>query len=216
MQEELEQVRRLVDNYGAIGLLSTGARIVHVSDELYNVSGSTHDPKHVPDFRGAAWKKLFVEMTGLGDAQCYVTNELPEGKSSHPDFSVGGHMTKQRSGEVRSGDITYLMPLCHWHNSPWRNGLSYEHDENLMLELKGFMQGDTPVTFAMRLLPGGLFSLLYFDHVAGVWDSRRLGGEEAASLIATPVTETDRAETSQKFVLFELKDGRYFPVMQRL
>jgi hypothetical protein len=216
MPDELEEVRRLVDMYGAIGLLSTGARIINVSDEVYNVSGSTHDPKHVPDFRGAAWKKLLVEMTGLGDAECYVTNELPEGKSSHPDFSVGGHMTKQRSGEVRTGDITYLMPLCHWHNSPGRNGLPYEHDETLMLELKGFMQGDTPAAFAMRLPPDAPFSLLYFNRGAGMWDSKKLDGEEAARLAAQPSTEMDPTTSSRMFVVFEQKDGRYFPVMQRL
>ena len=216
MQDELKQIQKLVEMYGAIGLLSTSARTVNVSDDLYNVSGSTKDPKQVPDFRGAAWKKLLVELAGLGDAECYVTNELPDGESSHSDFSVGGHMTRQRSGKVRTGDITYLMPLCYWHNSPGRNGHAYEHYETLMLELEGFMEGDTPVTFAMRLPSDAQFSLLYLDRVAGVWDSKKLGGEEAARLGTESLTEMDGLSPAPGFVLFEKRDGRFYPLIQRL
>lgn len=150
-------------------LLSTGAKIVYFSGVLYNITGSTHDPQEVRNYEGENWKSLLVLKAGLADARCYVTNATaPEG-SNHDNFAVGGHMTTDPQGEVEIGGVSYLMPLCKWHNSTAKNGVAYTHDETKMLRLTGFMEGDTLVTFTMRMPSDEDHVLLYFDQLSERW-----------------------------------------------
>lgn len=136
--------RNFVDNFGGATIKSTGAFTTNFSDVLYNVSGSTIDPK----INGLTWKRL-LEANEIG-GNCYVTNETPEG-NSHPNFDVGGHMTPNPDGQVAEGAETYLMPLCHWHNNPARNGVAFTHDKTFMLMLTGYLQSEIAATFMARM-----------------------------------------------------------------
>lgn len=209
--EEIEQVRLFIKRYEGIGLFSTGAKLVDISDDVYNVTGSTDDPRQVPDNEGVTWKKLLINLADLAEASCYVTDPLPDGETNHPNFAVGGHMTTNSSGVVPVGKVSYLMPLCKWHNSTGRDGVAFQHTETRMLKLTGFMEGDSAVTFALRLPSEEPYSLLYFDRTKGHWDFRNLHEEKALGfnqqLLSVMV---DAVEPVQDYVLFERKDDLYF------
>ena len=150
-----QALRDFAIRYRDIGLFSTGARVVHYEDVLYNVEGSTGDP----DIDGANWRELLISY-GI-DGDCYVTAPLPDREgTTHPRFMVGGHMTPNADGHVPIGAICYLMPLCKWHNSPGRNRTPFEHEETEMLELSGFMEGDIAATFAARMPGDAAFRLV--------------------------------------------------------
>ncbi len=147
---ELEQaLREFYTRYQGIGLFSTGARVVDFEGVLYNVDGSRRDPKI-----GKNWKGLLLRSGINGD--CYATTPLPDGVKphTHPQFKVGGHMTPSAVGYVEPGGICYIMPLCSWHNSKWRDRKPFEHEETRMLELSGYMEGELAATFLART-PGG-------------------------------------------------------------
>ena len=129
-------------------LFSTGLRVVDYAGFLYNIEGSSPDPR----IDRLMWKQLLIR-NGI-EEDCYVTDPLPDGETSHADFSVGGHMTPSDIGHVEPGGICYLMPLCHWHNNPARNRTPFEHTATRMLELSGYMEGDLAATFEARR-PGG-------------------------------------------------------------
>lgn len=139
--QEIDQVRQFIQRYATVGFYSTGANLVDFSDDLYNVQGSTKDPKGVPDHEGVTWKNLLIRLGDLADASCYVTNATPDEGSSHPSFAVGGHMTPDSTGTVPVGDVSYLMPLCKWHNSTSRDGVAFEHTETKMLRTDGVYGG---------------------------------------------------------------------------
>lgn len=160
-------------------LLSTGAKIVYFKGVLYNITGSTHDPEQVRDYEGENWKSLLVLKAGLEDAKCYVTNVSAPKGSNHDKFAVGGHMTTNPEGEVEKGGISYLMPLCKWHNSTGRNGEAFTHTETKMLRLTGFMEGETPTTFMMRMPSEKSHVLLYFDLSSQKWTYSHLDHEQA-------------------------------------
>jgi len=168
-QDELNKIKSFAAQFAGDTVKSTGAETVNYSGVLYNVSGSSEDPPEVPGHEGSSWKGLLIEILGLEDANCYVTNGDAPTSSSHANFSVGGHMTANSDGSVPYGGDSYLMPLCSWHNSTARNGKPFQHDETLMLKLTGYMQGDTPALFQARLRAPEPYSLLYLDADAGKW-----------------------------------------------
>lgn len=157
--ENIEQaLKDFATRYRHIELLSTGYEAVNYGGILYNVSGSSPDPK----IDGLAWRKLLISK-GI-DGDCYVTEPLPdEDGTSHPGFDVGGHMTPNSDGHVPRGGISYLMPLCKWHNSTSRDGVPFEHDETEMLKLTGYMEGDLALTFAARLPGDDTFRLVSLE-----------------------------------------------------
>jgi hypothetical protein len=169
--ESIEQaLKDFATRYKGIGLLSTGSDRVRYTGVLYNVSGSSADPK----IDGLGWRKLLISK-GI-DGDCYVTDPLPdEDGTSHPGFDVGGHMTPNADGHVSLGGDSYLMPLCKWHNSTARDGIPFEHDETEMLVLRGYMQGDLALTFAARLPGDDPFRLVSLE-----------GDAMAAAPIGTP------------------------------
>lgn len=185
-----------VRSVGTRGIESTGATRVNYTGGLYNVSGSTDDPKHVPNNNGVAWKQLLINY-GI-NGQCYVTNANPGG--SHPDFSVGGHMTPNQNGVVATGGVCYLMPLCHWHNSTSRNGVLFSHTNSNMLRLSGYMQGELALTFQIRLPSSEPFALLCKKD--GEWSYRDLSQAEAKSFDALP-----SAIRSEHYILIERVRG---------
>lgn len=206
-KHEVERVRLFIKHYADIGFFSTDARVIDFSKDLYNVSGSTDDPKEVHEHVGVTWKQLLIRFADLDDANCYVTNVIPDEGSNHPSFSVGGHMTPDSTGTVPVGDVSYLMPLCKWHNSTGRDGIAFEHTETKMLELTGFMEGDSAVTFALRLPSKKRYSLLYFNRESGSWESRNLSGEN--ELV---VARLDAERAIHEYVLFECRGDRLFVV----
>jgi hypothetical protein len=133
--------------YSGIHIESTSATPVNFGGILYNVDGSTWDPK----INGVTWKQLLINY-GI-NSNCYVTHPLPGGGTSHPQFSVGGHMTVNQNGSVPTGGSCYLMPLCYWHNSTSNNGVPFQHANTIMLQLSGYMQGELAATFLARM-PG--------------------------------------------------------------
>ena len=143
-QAELLEIANFIRLHQNAVLFSTRALVVNVFDEVYNVKGSTRDPK----IGSKSWKQLLI-YHGIND-DCYVTNQSPPSKSSHADFSVGGHVTINSDGTVEAGEDSYLMPLCSWHNSTHRDGKAFSHTKTQMLRLEGFMEGDTVTTFMAR------------------------------------------------------------------
>lgn len=175
------------------GLFSTGAEVVYFSGDLYNISGSTHDPPEVEDHENLSWKRLLIRMAGLTeDTSCYVTNVAAPSGSSHPQFSVGGHMTTNPDGIVERGEDCYLMPLCSWHNSTRRNGMRFEHSATKMLRLSGFMLGDSPITFSLRQRSKEQFALLFYDTQDKRWRIKNIDTDAPSEVEQASIGNSDR------------------------
>lgn len=171
-------------------ITSTGAELVNFSAGLYNVTGSTDDPKRIPDHENAAWKALLIAY-GISDSSpCYVTNPGAEG--SHPNFMVGGHMTTVQSGVVPVGGICYLMPLCKWHNSTSKDGTLFSHSETKMLKLTGYMQGELAATFALRLPSSDPYAMLYHDGIG--WNHKNFASKTEADQFLAAQGGKDKVE----------------------
>jgi hypothetical protein len=179
---ETDAIMNFVRSVGTIGVESTGATVVTYAAGLYNVSGSTNDPTHVPGNNGTAWKQLLINC-GINGG-CYVTNVPAPIGSTHPNFSVGGHMTPNKNGMVPTGGICYLMPLCYWHNSTSNNGIQFNHVNTNMLRLTGYMQGELALTFQVRLPSSEPFALLFSKD--GAWNYRDISQSEAESFVSDP------------------------------
>lgn len=175
------QAQLLVDfvrKYEGMKLFSTSAEVVDFGGVLYNVDGSSDDP----EIDGHNWRNLLRER-GV-DGNCYVTNVQPPGRTSHPNFSVGGHMTVHQDGSVPFGDECYLMPLCSWHNSKARDHIAFEHTQTRMLKLFGYMQEEPRATFSARMASDEEFALvpLVNRDGAGLILPPRFGNELSAML----------------------------------
>lgn len=59
------------------------------------------------------------------------------------------------------------MPMCKSHNG--HDGVEFTHDEDVMLELSGFMEGELPVTFMLRLPNQHPYALLYYAEAEQTW-----------------------------------------------
>lgn len=174
--EGLDRVLAFVERHRDMAITSTGATVVNFSGGLYNVKGSTPDPKRVPGHENEAWKQLLISY-GI-DANCYVTN--PNAGGSHPDFSVGGHMTMNSDGSVGKDKLCYLMPLCSWHNSTSKDGMLFAHTNTKMLQLSGYMLGELAATFMLRTPSAAPYAVLY--HTEHGWAFRDLAEEQASNL----------------------------------
>jgi hypothetical protein len=150
-----EQLKQFVARFGDMRIQSTAAKVVSYSGDLYNVDGSTEDPK----IDGKKWKPL-LEFHGIS-GNCYANTPVPDGITSHPAFSVGGHVTPNDDGDVPVGGDCYLMPLCSWHNNTARDGQVFEHTKTKMLELSGYMQGESVATFLARMPGEAPLSLVF-------------------------------------------------------
>lgn len=155
---ELQKIMKFVERARENGIESTGATTVNYTGGLYNVDGSSGDPKKVPGYLGKSWKDLLIAKGINGN--CYVTNANPQPGTSHPGFDVGGHMTINASGEVLD-QTCYLMPLCSWHNNKARDGVLFTHKNTAMLHLSGYNQAELAVTFMLRLPSNEPFAFLY-------------------------------------------------------
>lgn len=206
---ETDKVRAFITRYNGIRILSTGAQLVDFTGVLYNVTGSTDDPRRVDGHTGVSWKKLLNKYENFSEASCYVTSPLPAITSTHPDFLVGGHMTTNSSGVVELGGVTYLMPLCKWHNSTSQNGVAFEHLETRMLKLTGFMEGDTSITFDLRLDNQSQYTQLYFDKPNKNWVYREISGMEGQTILEQSLRPMSGGHLRQEHALFE-KQGDYF------
>ncbi|MGN7293138.1 hypothetical protein [Rhizobium sp. SAFR-030] len=174
-----DALMEFAQRYGNIRLQSTSATVVTYAGTLYNVDGSTYDPK----IGGVTWKQLLVN-SGI-NGNCYVTAPLPTVASSHPGFDVGGHMTTNSHGKVVTGQSCYLMPLCSWHNSTSRNHQAFSHTQTRMLELSGYMQAEPAATFLARMPTDAAYTLVGADgpqlftadlaepHVDALWGDSR-------------------------------------------
>ncbi len=201
LQEETLKVFALAKEARDNKLRSTGANIISYSGVIYNVDGSSDDPHQIPGSIGYSWKKLLLHY-GIGsdsiDNKCYVASPLPTGESSHPDFSVGGHMTENPSGLVTYGGISYLMPLCYWHNSTARNGVAFSLNNQVILELSGYMEKESAAMFALRLPSDKPYAALKL--IGGGWHPVNLSGSE---LVDGNRKIIDEQENSQYYILFE-------------
>jgi hypothetical protein len=201
-----KQAQLFVDfvlKYEGMKLFSTSAEVVEFGGVLYNVDGSSDDP----EIDGHNWRNLLRER-GI-DGNCYVTNVPPPGRTSHPNFSVGGHMTVHQDGSVPFGDECYLMPLCSWHNSKARDRMAFEHTETRMLKLFGYMQEEPRATFSARMASDKEFALvpLVNRDGTGIILPPRLGNEPAAML-----SRKAQPEEQNFFVLMRQieEDGQIF------
>lgn len=150
-----EQLKQFVAQFSGMRIQSTSAQVVSYTGGLYNVSGSTHDPK----IGGQTWKTL-LQAYGIS-GNCYANTPPPTGSTSHPAFSVGGHVTQNSNGSVSTGGQCYLMPLCSWHNSTARDGMIFQHTQTQMLKLSGYMQSEPAATFLARMPGEAPLSLVF-------------------------------------------------------
>lgn len=202
---ETDKIRAFLAMYRGSLIQSTRAQIVDFKDDLYNVTGSTPDPKAIPGFKGYSWTALLKSYPEFSGCNCYVTSPLVGANSSHPGFDVGGHMTPNSDGIVDKGAVSYLMPLCKWHNNPTRNGIAFKHTKTKMLELSGFMQGDVPLTFALRL--DDTPKLLFLEPNSKRWDFKMLGvGNKGINKSSIKSALLD----SQEYALFERRGDSFF------
>ncbi|WP_341712966.1 hypothetical protein [Erythrobacter sp.] len=155
--EAVASLRAFADRYAGLQIESTGATAVNYSGVLYNVKGSTPDPK----IGGLTWKAL-LERYGISGA-CYANTPTAPSDSSHPDFSVGGHVTPNKDGSVPTGGNCYLMPLCYWHNGKANDEKAFNHSQTAMLQLSGYMTGDLAATFMARMAGAAPLALVQLD-----------------------------------------------------
>jgi hypothetical protein len=194
-----EAIADFARNAGGARILSTDWEVTDFAEDLYNVSGSTHDPEI-----GGNWLDLLRDARILDP--CYVTFPLPEEPgTSHPDKLVGGHMTTDPQGYVPIGGVSYLMPLCKWHNHIARNGIAFQHEKTRLLRLFGYMQGEPKATFMARAPGPAVFRLVAVDGnqlVTAPVDA------PTASSIALGGSASPAAATS--FILFRriVEDGK--------
>ena len=89
-------------------IYSTSAKAVDISTDLYNVTGSSKDPK-----LGKSWKKLLKEYGIVGP--CYVTNQKPDKPNTIHDKGtwLGGHMALNQDGVVMVGLVNVTKPASH-------------------------------------------------------------------------------------------------------
>jgi hypothetical protein len=189
------RVRQFVDEYRDRTIESTGASLVSCDVALYNVAGSTRDPKRVPKHENEAWLQLLISYGIDPGSNCYVTN--PGAGGTHPDFSLGGHMIPNSQGYVPVDGTCFLMPICYWHNNPARDGVRFFHTETRMLKLTGYMEGETALTFAARFDSNRPFSFLL--SVDDTWRLFDLFEEEIAA--------ARQAGANGAFVLMERLSG---------
>lgn len=75
------------------------------------------------------------------------------------------------------------------------------------------MEGDSAVTFAMRLPSAEKYTLLYFDRGRGHCDFKDLSNEKAMTVAKqSPSGLLELGESVQEYVLFEQRGDRYFVV----
>ena len=200
--QQLHSTKRVFDfleRFEELRLYSTGFEVVDYSGDLYNVRGSSGDPR---PGSSDSWKDLLGDEAGLADAECYVTNVPAPGTSTHPQFRVGGHMTPNSDGNVPVGDDCYLMPLCSWHNHPSRVD-RFEHEETRTLKLIGYMQEEPFATFAIRLPSTSPFALLYFDEADAQWKHRNISKAQSLDLDLRVFGRKKKAIQCKNRVLFE-------------
>lgn len=195
--DPLTRLARFVEDFGGATIRSTSAEVVDFYGELYNVDGSSPDPK----IDGLSWRAL-LKAHGI-DGNCYVTNQ-PDSEGSHPDFSVGGHMTPNSDGQVPFGGDSYLMPLCSWHNSTARNGVAFQHTETRVIKLSGFLQNELPETFMARMPSTERHSIVYSDH--GRIAHADLLIEDAKAAETDCLSESVLGCRLREFVLFEREE----------
>ncbi len=207
LQEETLKVFALAKESRDNSLKSTGASIINYSGVIYNVDGSTDDPHQIPGSIGYNWKKLLIQYgIGIGlDNKCYVSDPLPNSESSHPSFSVGGHMTDNPDGIVEKGGISYLMPLCKWHNSTARNGVPFSLNNDVILELTGYMESESAAMFALRLPSDKPYAALKL--VDGGWNPVNLSESELINRGNKKMIESEVAP--EYYILFERNSTDY-------
>ncbi|MGV2130114.1 hypothetical protein ACQZ4Q_04110 [Agrobacterium vitis] len=200
--QDVDAIYNLVDfaeRYEGVQLQSTAATVVNFAGILYNVIGSTHDPK----IDGADWKQL-LRNNGIGAAgtptnQCYATAPPADPVSSHNAFSVGGHVTVNADGSV-TGGTCYLMPLCSWHNNSARNGMPFNHVLTQMLRLSGYMQAEPAATFLARMPSAAPYRLVSVEGSQLI--NRELHEPQVLQLKAEQPQAEDQAPWPEHYLLF--------------
>lgn len=210
MATVLEILSDFVEKHGQAGVQSTGSKVVTYSGTLYNVIGSTSDPKI-----GGSWKTLLTN-NGIGTGSnnhCYVTNNTNPGGSSHPQFDVGGHVTPNSSGSVATGGTCYLMPLCSAHNGHAQDHTAFSHPSKI-LQLTGYMQGELAETFMARLPSEEPLSIIY-ESVDG-WKNQSLSADEWGARNTMKLHDTASAGLPPRYVIFrkEIRNGEIFHVVE--
>lgn len=198
MQIVLDFIKRHQEH----GVGSTGASVVTINSTLYNVDGSSYDPKRIPGHENESWKNLLIAYGIAATSACYATTPNAPTGSSHADFSVGGHVTTNANGTPLPNRICYLMPLCSWHNNSARDGQAFAHTQNRMLQLTGYMQGELAATFQLRLPSKNPYAILYYSEKEECWKHKDLTEGEAMNLKADFIPKiTSGGEAN--YVLFE-------------
>jgi len=195
IKDDLKVLRGLVGQWEQVMPESTGANVVTYDGYVYNVIGSTNDPK----IGGHTWKGV-LEHFGIGGG-CYVDNPCAPVSSTHPNFNFGGHVTPNPTGVVPNGGNCLLMPLCSWHSKIAQDGRAYSHTATIMLQLTGYYQGEFAVTFMARMANEQTFSLIYATNDG--WETKNLSLAEGDRVMAEDWAEVPIEKTPDFYILLE-------------
>lgn len=195
-RDAVQALTEFHQRYQGIHLQSTSATVTTYDGDLYNVTGSTTDPK----IDNKSWKRLLTD-NGI-NANCYVTAPLPGQRgTSHPGFNVGGHVTSDSDGEVETGETCYLMPMCFWHNSTARDGTAFSHPAaSNVLELSGYMQPEPAATFIARMPGAEPYALVGVEGEELV--AQKIGAAEVQALRAGVKLMSGGKATPDYYLLF--------------
>lgn len=207
MADDIQQgkaaLRTFLGNFGGATIESTDSKLHFHHGALYNVDGSSDDPK----INGESWKGLLIR-NGI-DGECYVTNVPAPSDKSHPCFSVGGHMTTIESGKVPHGDISYLMPLCSWHNHYARNHEAFELRSPKILKLFGYQLAEPAATFMARAVDGPAYSMVSVAVSPDISKATTIARSKSVAPLLEGLSAVGKEHT---FIMFERleKNGRVF------
>ena len=158
---------------------STGVEKVDPSSlgSLFNVIGSSDDPK----INGKSWKQLFLKYFPDAD-ECYVKESDPlVSGTTHPEFTLGGHVCTGSSREIGPTEVCYLMPLCSAHNNS--NKYEFTSYDIPILELKGYMTDEPAFTFIARMENALPFSIVFAQGME--WYHKNISEEVMSKILET-------------------------------
>ena len=91
--------------------------------------------------------------------------------------------------------------------------MAFEHGQTKMLKLTGFMEGETPTTFMMRLPAQEQRMLLYYDKASQNWQFRQGDIATTSSSELHLLTTPSKVEaTGGEYAIFEKKGEAYYIV----
>jgi hypothetical protein len=78
-----------------------------------------------------------------------------------------------------------------------------------MLKLTGFMEGDSGVTFALRMENDSKYTKLFFDEGAGDWAFQKVPDDDAIAFLQQPKLSVAALRLTDEYAIFEKRGDRF-------